>query len=1200
MRSSSVRIALFVALFAVAVLSAKQDRLVLRAQQIPGAFVTAPGAVVPLTVQAQTPGGAPVPDVTIIFNSPKSGPGGSFPDSTEDDPTIVRAQTDASGQATVNFETSDLPGLFLVTARTEGAVAGASFPFTTLAAPPAAAADPTDVKRAFEDKLRAEGETIGLTSRVHGPVLVPAGSIVSSALPEPPVLRVDPLVLDEDSWVLWIDDFIFADFPHAVRLVAAPAAASAASVLADARTYSTSWWPEVRLADGTIHSLAPPVDLELEVEEDDDQGQGPPSVAQGAEVPCGIIVSGPNMPAGQIDVVNYSRYLRGKGVRNLFRSVARQPNGRLGFVSVTEKGLEDLVARAKAAGCTKVYIGLFTHGVDEREGGGLFVRKEGAPNEIQQGRSSKTKTASKALSWDRVTEIFRGLGQVKLCGLVGACFSGAGLDWFQGIGFSGSLIATSNSAEVSYNGPNGHFVVKALLDALTANSSLTDQQALQQVLAGSGSPFTFPGTNINVDRIKTSMPQSTNVSPTGTRALHAPPIRIDAPGDTTPFILRRRSLIPQNQAVNFTLTIDNRSIAVGPRTVTLGAGSRSRQITFTGKDCGVTEYTLSTTVAGQRYEGKGVIQVGDFQPSAKSVTIVEGNTAKIDLELFGPSMMPTDRRVDASSSFALQVDKPAIAKVDKALLDVPNRAEKVSFTIEGLTVGKAKIRVFLLRTRAQKFIDVNVVQRDNRGAFLDLHQPFNRQATFTVVDERNPHRHPIELIRRFLGRMSYTQSGFAITGEPDEFVDLQGEERLDMMGLPTVPFIADLFGNSGNTRIAGFLNVTATATLTDPLEDVSQEELLADLVRVAQGGGDVGRTLMLTYTLGDGVFPGGPIEWDIQIDIEGSGGACGYAFDSAGAAVSSLGGGGSASLVAGDGCAWTATSDAAWLTLTSAASGSGAASITFEAAENPGPERTATITAAGATFTVTQDAADSPLPAVSAVVNGAAFAFGPASATWTTITGRNLAPTTRIWGDADFNGANLPTSLDGVSATINGIPAFVFFISPTQLNVLAPDDAFTGAVEVLVTTAAGTSRAFTAVRNDLSPALFEFDPEDRRYAAAVHADGTFLAKDGLFPTLATRAAKPGDSVLFFGTGFGTTTPAAPTSMLVSAAAPLERAVVVRIGGEVAEVQFAGLVGSGLYQFNVVVPDLPPGDHEVEIFIDGEPIQDDVFVTVVAE
>ncbi len=54
------------------------------------------------------------------------------------------------------------------------------------------------------------------------------------------------------------------------------------------------------------------------------------------------------------------------------------------------------------------------------------------------------------------------------------------------------------------------------------------------------------------------------------------------------------------------------------------------------------------------------------------------------------------------------------------------------------------------------------------------------------------------------------------------------------------------------------------------------------------------------------------------------------------------------------GCGWTATSGAAWLTITAGASGTGGGSVVFSAAANTGPERTGTLTIAGQAFTVTQ------------------------------------------------------------------------------------------------------------------------------------------------------------------------------------------------------------------------------------------------------
>ena len=55
------------------------------------------------------------------------------------------------------------------------------------------------------------------------------------------------------------------------------------------------------------------------------------------------------------------------------------------------------------------------------------------------------------------------------------------------------------------------------------------------------------------------------------------------------------------------------------------------------------------------------------------------------------------------------------------------------------------------------------------------------------------------------------------------------------------------------------------------------------------------------------------------------------------------------------------------------------------------------------------------------------------------------------------------TSLDVVSVTVVGKPAYVYFIGPTQLNLLAPADATEGAVPVQVMTTQGRSTVVNAV-----------------------------------------------------------------------------------------------------------------------------------------
>ncbi|MES0337002.1 MAG: BACON domain-containing carbohydrate-binding protein [Candidatus Magnetobacterium sp. LHC-1] len=66
------------------------------------------------------------------------------------------------------------------------------------------------------------------------------------------------------------------------------------------------------------------------------------------------------------------------------------------------------------------------------------------------------------------------------------------------------------------------------------------------------------------------------------------------------------------------------------------------------------------------------------------------------------------------------------------------------------------------------------------------------------------------------------------------------------------------------------------------------------------------------------------------------------------------GGSDTISLVADSGCAWSAASNADWIALTSASSGSGSATISYTVAQNSGASRSGTMSISGQMFTVTQ------------------------------------------------------------------------------------------------------------------------------------------------------------------------------------------------------------------------------------------------------
>jgi protocatechuate 3,4-dioxygenase beta subunit len=203
------------------------------------------------------------------------------------------------------------------------------------------------------------------------------------------------------------------------------------------------------------------------------------------------------------------------------------------------------------------------------------------------------------------------------------------------------------------------------------------------------------------------------------------------------------------------------------------------------------------------------------------------------------------------------------------------------------------------------------------------------------------------------------------------------------------------------------------------------------------------------------------------------------------------------------------------------------------------------------------------------VVNGAGYQAGITPGAWLTIFGDHLSTTTRTWDATEIVNDKLPASLDGVSVTIDGKPAAVYYVSPTQINVQAPSSANNGQVQVVVNTPNGASNTVTANVQTVLPGFFLYP---RNYVAAVRADGSYV--DAISP------AKPGETITLYGTGFGPTSPSVVSGEVFRGAAPLTNSVTIRIGTTMADVRFAGLSGAGLYQFNVVVPNLPDGDHDV--------------------
>jgi uncharacterized protein (TIGR03437 family) len=226
------------------------------------------------------------------------------------------------------------------------------------------------------------------------------------------------------------------------------------------------------------------------------------------------------------------------------------------------------------------------------------------------------------------------------------------------------------------------------------------------------------------------------------------------------------------------------------------------------------------------------------------------------------------------------------------------------------------------------------------------------------------------------------------------------------------------------------------------------------------------------------------------------------------------------------------------------------------------------------------------VPTISSVVNGASFQPGIVAGSWATIQGTSLSAMTDTWGSLIVNG-KLPTTVDGVSVTVGGQPAYVYYISPGQINFIVPNVA-SGPQPVVVTNSFGTSVAFTATVNSFGPAFF---PWPNNQVVATRQDFSLAAKNGTFAGATTVPAKPGDTIILWGTGFGATTPPAPLGVETPSNTTYSTSTLpmVTIDNLSATVYGAALAPgfAGLYQVAIQVPaSLGNGDWPVIATIGG--------------
>jgi uncharacterized protein (TIGR03437 family) len=223
-------------------------------------------------------------------------------------------------------------------------------------------------------------------------------------------------------------------------------------------------------------------------------------------------------------------------------------------------------------------------------------------------------------------------------------------------------------------------------------------------------------------------------------------------------------------------------------------------------------------------------------------------------------------------------------------------------------------------------------------------------------------------------------------------------------------------------------------------------------------------------------------------------------------------------------------------------------------------------------------------PIVSSVVSASACGAysSVAPGAWMEVHGSNLAADTRSWAASDFIGNNAPVSLDGTKVSIGGQNAVLTYISAGQVNAQVPLTVAPGQQNITVTSPSGTSPLYAVTVNAAQPGLCQgVSIGGTPYlAAVVNGTATYvLPASAAVPGIAFRPARPGETISFFGNGFGPVTPSPTQGQFVAQPNQLTTPLLVFFGPTQATVSYAGYAPGfiGLYQFNVVVPDIPDSD-----------------------
>jgi uncharacterized protein (TIGR03437 family) len=202
------------------------------------------------------------------------------------------------------------------------------------------------------------------------------------------------------------------------------------------------------------------------------------------------------------------------------------------------------------------------------------------------------------------------------------------------------------------------------------------------------------------------------------------------------------------------------------------------------------------------------------------------------------------------------------------------------------------------------------------------------------------------------------------------------------------------------------------------------------------------------------------------------------------------------------------------------------------------------------------------------VVNGASFApttFPISGGSLLTLFGAQLAPS-----QESFQTVPLPTELAGVTVTIDGVLAPLFFVAEDQINLQAPFAVSGETVAIVVNNNGNLSNEVQVPVANSSPGIFSRDQNGIGLGTITHADFSLVTPQD--------PALPGETVIIFLTGLGAVNPPIADGAQGPSAEPFSRVtdpnVQVQFAREAGTIVYAGASPCcvGLYQINVTIPE----------------------------